>query len=126
MRAAAPPRARAEPTIALINIVFLMLIFFLIAGSLAPRPDPDVHLVNLQDIATEPPSDALVMLADGSLRLAGQTLPPEAAIAAVIGTERVRLLPDRAAPAIDLVTLAQGLRAAGIGELVIITERGMP
>jgi biopolymer transport protein ExbD len=126
MRAAAPPRARAEPTIALINIVFLMLIFFLIAGSLAPRPDPDVQLVNLQDIATEPPSDALIMLADGSLHLAGQTLTPEAAIAAVIGTERVRLLPDRAAPASDLVTLAQGLRAAGIGELVIITEKGLP
>ena len=28
---------KAESTVALINVVFLMLIFFLIAGTLAPR-----------------------------------------------------------------------------------------
>ncbi|TVP99174.1 MAG: biopolymer transporter ExbD [Roseinatronobacter sp.] len=120
------PRNRAEPTIALINIVFLMLIFFLIAGSLAPPPDADVALVALNEITTEPPSDALVMLADGSLRHAGQMLTSEAAIAEFAGAARVRLLPDRAAPATDLVALAQGLRAAGVAELVIVTERGLP
>lgn len=120
------PRSRAEPTIALINIVFLMLIFFLIAGSLAPRPDADIELISLSEITTEPPSDALVMLADGSLRHAGQSLTSEAAIAEFSGAARVRLLPDRAAPAADLVALAQGLRAAGVEELVIVTEKGLP
>lgn len=122
---AQPPRARAEPTIALINIVFLMLIFFLIAGSLAPRPDADVALVSLTDITTEPPSDALIMLADGSLRHAGAALSQDAALAEFSAAERVRLLPDRAAPAGALVALAQGLRAAGVAELVIVTERGL-
>jgi biopolymer transport protein ExbD len=120
------PRPRAEATIALINIVFLMLIFFLIAGSLAPRPDADVTLVSLNEITTEPPSDALVMLEDGSLRHAGRTLSQDAAIAEFAGAARVRLLPDRAAPAAELVALAQGLRAAGVKALVIVTERGLP
>lgn len=118
-------RPRGEPTIALINIVFLMLIFFLIAGSLAPRPDGDVVLVSLAGITTEPPSDALVMLADGSLRHAGETLARENAIARFAKTARVRLLPDRDVPAGDLVALAQALRAAGVAELVIVTERGL-
>ena len=118
-------RPRGEPTIALINIVFLMLIFFLIAGSLAPRLDGDVTLVTLSEITTEPPSDALVMLADGSLRHAGEALTREAALARFGDSARVRLLPDRKAPAGELVTLAQGLRAGGVAELVIVTERGL-
>lgn len=118
-------RPRGEPTIALINIVFLMLIFFLIAGSLAPRPDGDVALVSLTEITTEPPSDALVMLTDGSLRHAGETLTLEGALARFGDADRVRLLPDRDAPAAELVALAQALRAAGIAQLVIVTERGL-
>ena len=118
-------RPRGEPTIALINIVFLMLIFFLIAGSLAPRPDGDVALVSLTGITTEPPSDTLVMLADGSLRHAGAALSREDALARFADAERVRLLPDRDAPAAELVALAQALRAAGVAELVIVTERGV-
>lgn len=118
-------RPRVEPTIALINVVFLMLIFFLIAGSIAPRPDADVALVSLRDIATEPPSDALIMLADGSLRHAGKTLTREGALIRFGEAARVRLLPDRDAPAGALVALAQDLRAAGVAELVIVTERGL-
>ncbi|WP_071795173.1 ExbD/TolR family protein [Natronohydrobacter thiooxidans] len=118
-------RPHGEPTIALINIVFLMLIFFLIAGSLAPRPDSDVALVSLTEIKTEPPSDALVMLADGSLRHAGETLTREDALVRFGDTAHVRLLPDRDAPAGELVALAQTLRAAGVAELVIVTERGL-
>lgn len=118
-------RPRGEPTIALINVVFLMLIFFLIAGSLAPRPESDVTLVSLSDITTEPPSDALVMLADGSLRHAGAALSRADALARFGDTARVRLLPDRNAPAAELVALAQALRAVGVAELVIVTERGL-
>ena len=33
-----------EPTIALINVVFLMLIFFLVAGRIAPPLDADLQL----------------------------------------------------------------------------------
>ena len=53
------------------------------------------------------------MLADGSLRHAEQMPTSEAARAEFAGAARVRILPDRAALATDLVALAQGLRAAG-------------
>ncbi len=121
-----PTRPRGEPTIALINIVFLMLIFFLIAGSIRPRPDADVSLVTLDDIETDLPSDALILLADGSWRHAGVALSRADALAQFSGQTRVRLLPDRAAPAEALVRLAQELRATGVGELVIVTEQGLP
>ena len=54
-----------------------------------------------------------------------ETLMREDAIARFADAERVRLLPDRDAPAAKLVALAQALRAAGVAELVIVTERGM-
>ncbi|MGP9789214.1 ExbD/TolR family protein [Roseinatronobacter sp. NSM] len=119
------PRARPEPNIALINIVFLMLVFFLIAGSLAPRPDPDVTLVSLSDIATHPPSDALVLLADGTLRLNGQAVTLPDAVGQLAGQARVRLLPDRAAPAAILIETAQALRRGGAPKLVLVTQEGL-
>ena len=39
------PKTEREPTIALINIVFLMLIFFLVAGTLAQPLDSALKLV---------------------------------------------------------------------------------
>lgn len=38
-------KRKMESTISLINIVFLMLIFFLVAGQLAPPADKEVDLV---------------------------------------------------------------------------------
>lgn len=125
-RLVAAPRKPGEPTIALINIVFLMLVFFLIAGSLAPRPDADIELINLEAIDTEPPREALVMLPDGALRLDGQDIDLDAAVAQLAEESQVRLLPDRAAPAAQLIAVAQALRAAGAASLVIVTQEGVP
>ncbi|WFE75723.1 biopolymer transporter ExbD [Roseinatronobacter sp. S2] len=119
------PRARPEPNIALINIVFLMLVFFLIAGSLAPRPDPDITLINLSEIETEPPRDALLLLADGGLRLNGADVALAEAVAHFADEHDVRLLPDRAAPAARLIETAQALRAGGAQKLVIVTQEGV-
>ena len=45
MRRFAKSKPQREPTIALINIVFLMLVFFMVAGTLAQPLDPDLKLV---------------------------------------------------------------------------------
>ncbi|HBR39356.1 MAG TPA: biopolymer transporter ExbD, partial [Sulfitobacter pontiacus] len=42
MRRFAKSKPQREPTIALINIVFLMLVFFMVAGTLAQPLDPDL------------------------------------------------------------------------------------
>ena len=47
-------RPTREPTIALINIVFLMLIFFLVAGTLARPLERELRLVQAQEAFVAP------------------------------------------------------------------------
>ncbi|RVV98560.1 biopolymer transporter ExbD [Mesobaculum littorinae] len=125
------PRSKGEPTIALINIVFLMLIFFLIAGSLAPPLDGRVELADAEEIAGRAPPDALVALADGTLLFRGEPVTPETALDLLPEAERgedgaaVRVVPDRDLPATDLVALSAALRRAGAEEVWIVTRRGL-
>lgn len=122
------PRKDREPTIALINIVFLMLIFFLVAGTLAAPLDPDLSLVKTADLDGSPPADALVIHADGSLAFQGvpvasasefmQGLPEEA-------RGQIRLVPDRELQAAELVHIGAALRAEGAEQVTIVTERGL-
>lgn len=124
----ARPRNRREPTIALINIVFLMLVFFMIAGTLAQPLDPALSLVRTADLEGRAPPDALVIRADGSLRYRGDRVASAAAYLsppAAGEAPEVRLVPDRDLPARDLVRIARELRAAGAGRVIIVTERGL-
>lgn len=132
MRASVTPhRSKGEPTIGLINIVFLMLIFFLIAGTIAPSPDPSVTLVSIAELETRAPPEALVITAEGGLRIDGVDWPgtPEDGALAYLETlpePRVaRLLVDRAAPAALIVSLAEGLRGAGAERVVLLGERAV-
>ncbi|PTW50230.1 ExbD/TolR family protein [Rhodovulum kholense] len=124
-------RAPREPTIALINIVFLLLIFFLVAGTLAAPLDATLKLVDTEGLEGAAPADALVLHADGRITGQGAEITPEAFVEALdpdAGTDTgatVRVIPDREAPAADLVALARALRAAGAGRVVIVTERGL-
>lgn len=117
-----------EPTIALINIVFLMLIFFMIAGTLAPTLDPDIKLISASDLEGREPPDTLIIHADGRMSLHGnpiattvgfyETLMPEA-------RKTLRIVPDRALPAADLVRIASELRAAGAERVLVVSKRGL-
>lgn len=115
-------RQTREPTIALINVVFLMLIFFLIAGSVAPPLDPRVALVDTTELEGRAPPDAAVILPDGTLEMRGQPIDIAAIVAA---NPEPRLVPDRTLPAADLVATSRQLREAGAQEVWIVTERGL-
>jgi biopolymer transport protein ExbD len=117
-------RRRPEPVIGLINVVFLMLVFFLIAGSVATPLDREIRLVRLSETGAPPPPDVLVLTAAGSLRAAGAETTVEAFLAARPGAE-ARLMPDRDAPAARLVAVARQLRAGGAERVIVVTERGM-
>lgn len=115
-------RPGGEPTIGLINVVFLLLIFFLIAGSLAPAPDRSLTLLSIPEGAPQAPADALVLTAEGVVLHRGQPVDPAAHVATLTETDLVRIMPDRAAPAALLVDLADRLIAAGARRVVLLGE----
>jgi biopolymer transport protein ExbD len=126
--ASASRRRKAEPMVALVNIVFLLLVFFLAAAALAPPLDGRVRLAEAADLVASPPPDALVLLPDGRMLYRGAETTPEGFLAARReGDEATvaRIVPDRALPARDLVAIAVALREAGAGEVRIVTERGL-
>lgn len=118
------PRQKAEPTIALINVVFLMLIFFMVAGTLAPPTDPDLTLVNTGDLEGREPAYALVLTAEGELRYRGQAAQD------VLGylddrqdRSVARIMPDREASATRVLEITRALREAGAEQVLIVTEK---
>ena len=121
-------KTEREPTIALINIVFLMLIFFLVAGTLAVPLDGDLTLVRTAELERTAPGDALVVHADGRMSFRGQDIGAPSDYLALLdeeSRERVRIVPDAELPAIELVAIGRALRRAGAGSVVIVTERGL-
>ncbi|MBN8294976.1 biopolymer transporter ExbD, partial [Rhodobacter sp. NTK016B] len=113
-------------TIGLINVVFLMLIFFLIAGSIAPAPGDGIALVRIADLEVQAPPEALVLMEDGTLRHGGAETDAEAYLATLSEPRVARILPDRSVPAATLVDLASALSAGGAERIVLLGERGQP
>ncbi|WP_136659288.1 biopolymer transporter ExbD [Nitratireductor sp. XY-223] len=135
------PKPRGENTIALINIVFLMLIFFLIAGTLAPPMDGDVELIRAADARSVEPPRALFVTEKGVLKYEGVETTPQAYLerkraegtgteqpasetsAGALGGPVVKLAADGRLPATGLIEVIDALKAAGAGKIAVITER---
>ncbi|MCG7629968.1 biopolymer transporter ExbD [Epibacterium sp. MM17-32] len=122
-------KSQREPTIALINVVFLMLVFFMVAGSLAPALDPAVRLVKAADLDASPPPDALVIRADGTLSFRGAELTSPEAYVRIVREEdaafTARLVPDRGLPATRLIAVAKTLRQLGAARILLLSERNL-
>lgn len=120
-------RHKREPTIALINIVFLMLVFFMVAGTLSTPIDGPLALVQTAELDGNLPLDVLVLHANGDMRSGGEPVDSLSRFyASLADTTQLRLLPDRALPAADLIRVAADLKALGAGQVLIITERSLP
>ena len=121
-------KTKREPTIALINIVFLMLVFFIVAGTLTQPIESDVSLVKTAELEGRAPSDTIVIHADGRLNYRGDDLFDLGNFVTELADEEravLRLLPDRELPAVRLVALANVARKAGVKRVLIVTERGL-
>ncbi|MEM9430896.1 MAG: biopolymer transporter ExbD [Pseudomonadota bacterium] len=120
-------RTGREPTIALINIVFLMLVFFMVAGTIARPLEDGLELVETSTLEGREPPDALVIHADGRLAFRGAAVasPDDYLAAAETGAE-IRVVPDRALPAADLLRVAEALRRGGAERVLIVTRRAVP
>ena len=121
-------KRQADRAIALINIVFLMLIFFLIAGTVAPPVDREVTLISTAEADNAAPPDALFVTADGHLRAHGNEVTVSAFLAELPRDDGhylpLKIAPDRDLPAATLIDLVGELRAAGADDIRIVTERG--
>lgn len=126
MKISQPKRpTERESTIPLINVVFLMLIFFLVAGTVAPPIDGDVNLSTTEEAPQSPPTAALYADAEGALTWNGAAISTEA-FAQNHGPaegEPVRLGANRDLPAEMLIDLLGELRALGLADVVLVTER---
>lgn len=111
--------SKREPTIALINVVFLLLVFFLIAGTLAPPVDDRLTLVKAANLQETPPPDGVLILSDGTLLKDGN---PASIQDAVVADSVVRIVPDRDLPAAMLLDISRQLRTAGAKSVIIVTE----
>lgn len=137
----APPKRQAESTISLINIVFLMLIFFLIAGQLAPPVDPDVTLAETTEAPPLAPPDALFADSEGRLSHRGRPVEIPAYLAALeaeaplaedaapapgedagTGGPAVLLAVDRDLDAARMLEIADQLYRAGAGKVSLVTR----
>jgi biopolymer transport protein ExbD len=123
-------RARTEPTIALINIVFLMLIFFIVAAQIAPPLDGEVRLVSTADLENREPPDALVIMPDGLMKYRGALVTPAHYVtikqeSAPDDLKSIRLVPDRELPAARLIDIGRQLRGLGAGKIMLVTEQGV-
>lgn len=118
-------RTKPEPTIALINVVFLMLIFFLVAGTISQPLDTKVTLINTATLDPASPPDALIILPDGTLRYRGEEIGDVSDYLGQSDSDFVRIVPDRALSAQKLVEIGSQLQAAGASSIRIVTQRDM-
>ena len=68
-------RPPLEPVLPLINVVFLLLIFFMVAGQLAPRPEGDVEAPDSASADTEENLEQFMLVLDKEGRLLHQGEP---------------------------------------------------
>lgn len=118
-------RKRPEPTITLINIVFLMLIFFLVAGTISPSLPTEVRLIKVAGTEAATPEGVLAISAAGET-LSHQGPMDAAEYFAALPSEAAGVawvMPDRDLPAEHLIAVALALRQAGAREVRLVAER---
>ncbi len=117
----------------LINVVFLLLIFFMVAGSLSVTEPFDVTAPDsISETAREPVSMSILLGPDGQLALDGEVMP-EAALLEQLKTRlatdpalRIQLKADAQTAGNRVVLLMEGLREAGAERLRLLTLPAAP
>jgi len=106
----------ADFSLATVNIVLLLVFFFLITGTLVERDEMAVDLAETRDLPLDRlPRPLLLMQAEGNWSLDGEAISPATlvsalneSLASLPGDGRVlHLLPDKHLPAADLLSVLQ-------------------
>lgn len=131
MRLAPRPRRPADDGIVpLINIVFLLLIFFLIAGTIAPRPEIAVAYPETRESpVTRPPADAVFVSSGSYISYRGAAVDTGGLTAMVaadlprLSDDHLPVVVDRSLPARELSPVLNALTVAGVTRVRLITLR---
>ncbi len=121
-------RKDADP-LPLINIVFLMLVFFLLAGTIAPTYELDVRPAKAEKIlAGELRRPAVYIGRQGEISFGQQKVAPEQlkqmlAAASLDQNVGLRVVADRKADARLLLSVLTSAQSAGISRLFLVTLR---
>lgn len=128
-----PPRPKNEDEriLPLINVVFLLLIFFMLAGRLAATDPLEITPPHSSSQAPAEARDLQVLVAaDGRLALDSEVMDESAfeeAVKARLGQDdslRVWLKADGRADAEHVVAVMEALRDAGVERLKLLTVSG--
>lgn len=124
-----PPRAaNAEDNVLpLINVVFLLLIFFMVSGTLIQEPPFALTPPTTEHAA---PADSqpeyLAIGADGRLAWIGETIEPEALAERLAQRQQpdapLQVRADRRLEARTLTDLLAQLRAGGVAQIQLLTQ----
>ena len=122
-----PPRKRFQPdfSLATVNIVLLLLLYFIVAGDPAEQGERAITPPTTRDLALAGlPRPLLALPPDGELTLDGTATTPTALYTRIAAGElpRVHLLAARDHPAQALLALAGTLASSG-AEVQMVTLR---
>jgi biopolymer transport protein ExbD len=110
----------------LINLVFLLLIFFIVAGQLTNEPLPELPGAARQQQERAPEAD-LMVAADGQWKVQGKVLGEEQLLAALPqpgDSNPLRIAADQSLTMSDLEALLSVLEQGGYTEVLLLTEPG--
>ena len=110
----------------LINLVFLLLMFFIVAGQLTDDPLPELPATQQAEDRQAPQADMIVS-ATGEWKVDGELFDKESIVAKLPEPDPQSPLKIAAADRItmaDLETLFQLLEQAGYRDILLLTEPG--
>ena len=124
------PKGSEERTLPLVNVVFLLLIFFMLSGQLAAvDPFQTVPPQSASEGQTPPRQFVVHLGADGRLAVDGEIMN-EIALGRVLaqhgGSPAVRLKADGRVDAVRTVAVMEVLRSAGIEKVDLLTVPERP
>ena len=124
------PRRREPDLTSLINIVFLILIFFIVAGTLRPFTARDVTLVKVQpDVAGVAVPAKLIVFADGGISYRGELTSLEnlgtslQRDSGVTPAKPLTIVADARLDARRLLEIVRAVRRLGIEDISLLTQR---
>ena len=125
------PRSTEENVLPLINIVFLLLIFFMLAGVLAQNPPFELTAPDTAETqkAAQLQRQVLAVAADGRLAFAGEPIERDGradALADWPDDKPLQIRADGGIKAERLTGLFTALRRAGISEVDLLTRHQDP